>query len=542
MSLRTRVISPVVLALLSIVVYAGAAHSQPRPITTIASGPAALRQWDGIVDQMLRTGEFEVRRADNDTLISGRVHTRLRQLHHGVPVYGAEMTRQTGPSGATVSIFGTIYQDIAIDPTPALGVDDAVDAIERLSGVRLGPDRLPTLYVLPTGDGYKLAYRARVFSLYADTEYFIDANDATVLQEMGAAERQSAIGSGTGVLNNTQKMSVNQVAGGFGANDVARPPTLVTYNMKENLQRTLDYLNGDANLGSSDLASDTDNVWTDGAAVDAHAYAGFFYDYYFKRFNRHGLDDNNFHMLSLVHPAPRASVASQPANVVNAFYANAFYAGNGVMVYGEGFPPGITYGGRQWNYMAGALDIVAHELTHGITGFTSNLLYQNESGALNESFSDMMGTAVEFYFQPPGSGPLMADYLLGEDVTIPAVRSMENPASFSQPDHYSKRITVPLSNDNGGVHTNSGISNQMYYLAIEGGTNRTSGMTVQGVAVANREQIEKAMYRGFTQLMPANATFSVARAVTIQAATDLYGSSSAAVRAITDAWAAVGVN
>ena len=158
-----------VLALLSIVASAGAAHSQSRPITTVASAPAALRQWDGIVDQMLRTGELEVRRADNDTIVSGRVHTRLRQLHHGVPVYGAEMTRQTGPSGTTVSIFGTMYQDIAIDPTPALGVDDAVDAIERLSGVRLGPDRLPTLYVLPAGDGYKLAYRARVFSLTADT-------------------------------------------------------------------------------------------------------------------------------------------------------------------------------------------------------------------------------------------------------------------------------------------------------------------------------------------------------------------------------------
>ena len=92
------------------------------------------------------------------------------------------------------------------------------------------------------------------------------------------------------------------------------------------------------------------------------------------------------------------------------------------------------------------------------------------------------------------------------------------------------------------MHTNSAIPNQAFYLAIEGGTNRTSGLSVQGVGAANREQIEKVFYRAFTQLMPSNATFSVARAATIQAARDLYSSGSAAERAVTQAWTAVGVN
>ena len=112
---------------------------------------------------------------------------------------------------------------------------------------------------------------------------------------------------------------------------------------------------------------------------------------------------------------------------------------------------------------------------------------------------------------------------------------MENPAAYGQPDHYSTRVQVPITRDNGGVHTNSGIPNHVYYLAIEGGTNRTSGLSVQGVGQANREQIEKVMYRAFTQLMPSNATFAVARAVTIQAATDLYGTGSAAVRVVSSA-------
>jgi thermolysin len=211
------------------------------------------------------------------------------------------------------------------------------------------------------------------------------------------------------------------------------------------------------------------------------------------------------------------------------------------MVYGEGLPAGVTIDGQTWDFLSGALDIVAHELTHGVTEYTSNLVYRNESGALNESFSDMMGTSAEFFFQPPGSGLLKADYLIGEDVIRPGgLRSMANPGAFGDPDHYSKRFLG--TNDNGGVHTNSGIPNQAFYLAIEGGTNRTSGSSVQGVGGANRQQIEKVFYRAFTELLPSNATFAVARAATIQSARDLYGAGSPAERAVTQAWTAVGVD
>ena len=195
--------------------------------------------------------------------------------------------------------------------------------------------------------------------------------------------------------------------------------------------------------------------------------------------------------------------------------------------------------------------MVAHELTHGVTDFSSRLEYVNESGALNEAFSDMMGTSVEFFFQPPGSGQMQADYLIGEDVVVGVtsgapngIRSMANPALYGQPDHYSKRALLPPddAHDNGGVHMNSGIPNHAFYLAIEGGTNRTSGIRVQGVGAANREQIEKVFYRAFTQLMPSNANFSMARAITLRAAQDLYGLNSAPFNAVRDAWTAVGVN
>jgi thermolysin len=311
--------------------------------------------------------------------------------------------------------------------------------------------------------------------------------------------------------------------------------------MHQNLQRTLDFLNGLIELNEPDRASDSDNKWTDGATVDAHTYVGWTYDYYYKRFGRKGLDNNNIQLTSLVHPVNRNTVLSASGAVVSNFYLNAFYAGDGIMVYGEGLPSNLRSGGQSWNYLSGALDVTAHELSHGVTEFTSNLIYQGESGALNESFSDMMGTSVEFFYQPAGSGPLRADYLIGEDVVTPGgLRSMANPSQFGDPDHYSQRYTGP--NDNGGVHSNSAIGNQWYYLAIEGGTNRTSGLGVTGVGSANREQIERVVYRAFTQLMPANANYSTARAVTIQAATDLYGASSAVTRAVTQAWTALGVN
>ena len=115
-----------------------------------------------------------------------------------------------------------------------------------------------------------------------------------------------------------------------------------------------------------------------------------------------------------------------------------------------------------------------------------------------------------------------------------------NPTVFGDPDHYSIRDTSP--DDDGGVHTNSTIPSHAFYLSIEGGRNRVSGLTVQGVGAGNREQIEKSFYRAFTFLLPASANFSTARAATIQAARDLYGANATAVAAITQAWAAVGVN
>jgi bacillolysin len=508
---------------------------------------AGLREWDGAVDAMVRSGELASRLVRQDTVLQGRSHQRYDQYVDGIRVVGGDLARQTA-NGVTQSIFGRVYEVGDLRTRPTLSEEDARARFEKLSGRELPRNRPMELMILPKTDGgFALTYRTHFWKGGAWMLTYLDAHTGEVVQQYDDIRRQSAVGSGTGVLGDTKKISVTAASGRFLASDQLRPPTLITYDMQGNLSRTDLFLDGFYVPTTGDIASDSDNTWTDPANVDTHAQLGWMYDYYFRRFNRHGLDDRDVPILGVTHPVSRLAGLVVPDDIFDLYVTNAFWcpgcgpAGTGVMVFGDGLPPGFTIDGQYVDYLAGALDIVGHELTHGLTDFSSNLLSQNEAGALNESFSDILGTSAEFFYQQPGSGIRQADYLLGEDVFRPGgIRSMSNPAAFGDPDHYSRRFTGTA--DNGGVHTNSAIPNQAFYLAIESGTNRTSGLAVQGVGSANREQIEKVFYRAFVFMLPSNATFSMARAATIQAARDLYGVGSAAERAVTQAWTAVGVN
>ena len=514
-------------------------------LATIVPGSSqALRDWDTRTQSMLRSGELRIRQVRDDTLLPGHVVERADQYYRGVRVFGADISRQLDGQGVVLSIFGNLYDGIDVAADPTLAPDEVRTRVADLAGIQQAESSEPELVVFPRDEGgFRLAWRMRAVTARMDVvQYFLDAASGGVLLQYSDRQSQSAVGRATGVLGDSKKISVTGGNGSFTARDLLRPPIIETEDMKGDPFRTFSFLNGSLSLVAGDVASSSTNNWTDGAVDDAHVYAGYTYDYYFKRFGRRGLDDNNIRIRSLANPVRRTQAdLSSYFTAFPDFFVNAFYFGGGVMVYGVGLPPGFTLGGQSWTYTSGALDIVGHELSHGVTAFTSNLIYRNESGALNEAFSDIMGTSIEFFFQPPGSGDLKADYLIGEDVIKPGgLRSMENPSVFGDPDHYSRRFLGTA--DNGGVHRNSGIANHAFYLSIEGGTNRTSGLAVQGVGSSNREQIEKVFYRAFTQLLPSNATFSVARAATIQAARDLYGVNSAAERALTQAWTAVGVN
>ena len=198
------------------------------------------------------------------------------------------------------------------------------------------------------------------------------------------------------------------------------------------------------------------------------------------------------------------------------------------------------------------------------------LLVANHGGAVNEAFSDIVGTAVEFWAHETASGGAgRADYLMGED-TGRTIRSLDAPLAakgFLNPDHFSGmlwfivavfedtgeshflpfasvdgRTIVELpGHDLGGEHWNSTILSHAFYLAIEGGRNRTSGRTVQGVGGANRGDVERAFFRAMTDLMPNTVSMPMAADVIRQSAIDLFGFGSPTHNAIAQALDAVGL-
>jgi thermolysin len=182
---------------------------------------------------------------------------------------------------------------------------------------------------------------------------------------------------------------------------------------------------------------------------------------------------------------------------------------------------------------------VAHELTHGVIDTSAGLVYRNESGALSEAFADIMGLAVAFTESPTGRDGRRGDYLVGTDSVVGGIRSLAQPAIHGYPDHESHRWTS--AQDNGSVHANSTIISHAFYLAVEGGSNATSGIAVEGVGSANRGQIERAFYRACVYLLTSDASFTQAREAAIQSAVDLFGDRSTAVRAITQGFTAVGI-
>ena len=511
-----------------------------------------LRTWDGYVTARERAGDLRVKQVVQDPSLPSRTVERLQQYHQGVPVWGAEVVRDSD-RGVPISMFGELSAQPDVDPQPGL----AAEAAEQLMVSRAATGavllRRAALVILQLDTGeHRLTYTAVVSGGNEVFRVFIDASSGAELLRYSSIHTQAAVGTGRGTIGDTKKLSVVRQGAVYLADDQLRPPVLTTFDMRGNLGRALDVSFLGTPLFISDIAADSDNDWTDAVAVDAHAYVGWTYDYFFKRHSRRGLNNFDRPLVALINPVTPQAALALPADLFFSFAVNAFWCdecgpgGVGVMFFGNGIPLNYTLGGQNVTPLAGSLDVVAHELTHGVTSSSSGLIYMNESGALNEAFSDIMGTSVEFFFQQAGTGVGQADFLIGEDSFrmpgggLNGVRSMVNPLAFGDPDHYSIRFTG--SADDGGVHINSGIVNHAFYLAVQGGTNRTSGLTVQGVGIVNREQIEKAFYRAFVFMLPASATFSTARAATIQAARDLYGASSAAATAITQAWNAVGVN
>ena len=522
-----------------------------------ATGWSGLRSWDTTITRLLRTRELRVYRTRPNTLQPGLDSERLAQYHRGVPVYGADVSRQL-TDGITTAVFGTIFTGIELDTNPSLPPQTARTLLDGLAGPAFELADAPSLWILPVDDEYKLTYRGTLTNMKT---VFIDAGSGDVLLEFSLIRSQT-VGQGAGQRGDMRKMSTQQQGGSFRTRDLARPAQLRTLDMgfdaNRFYRRSWEIYIGDAPTSPQDLASDTDNRWSDATVVDLHTGLGWTYDYLATQLGWAGIDGLDGAIDAFVHPFDAKVVVDQHSrcdpeieteecailNFLVKFVDNAAYFSpghadsTGIMVFGEPLylPESLT-----------SLDIVAHEMAHGITFFTSGLGETpppNEPGALNEGFSDIIGTAVEFYVQEAGNAPLQADYLIGEDSKF-YVRSLRDPQELTNrlsgpyPDHYSKLFRGP--EDHGGVHVNATILGHLYYLAIEGGTNRTSGRTVTGVGSADRLEIEQVFFNAWANLLPGFADFPIAADTLVQSAIDLFGAASDPTIAIAEAIDAVGI-
>ncbi len=237
-------------------------------------------------------------------------------------------------------------------------------------------------------------------------------------------------------------------------------------------RRTCDFANAAVDLNTpaayactAGRASRTEGqAATGNVDVDrAHDYAGDTYQFYFTRFGRDSLNGAGLPLLSSVRVCDLGGCPFQ----------NAFWDGS-QMVYGAGF--------------AAADDVVGHELSHGVTQYTSNLFYAFQSGAINESMSDIFGELIDLS-NARGTDTAAVRWKLGEDMPIGAIRDMRTPSLFQQPD----RMTSPLYEldgfflDQGGVHTNSGVGNKAAFLMTDGGT--FNGRTVTALGIDKVAQI-----------------------------------------------------
>jgi bacillolysin len=446
----------------------------------------------------------------------GMTHYKYIQSLNGVPIDGGEFLVHTDKDGIVKVTNGKLRPDASVkmkDKTKAkLTEQEAIELawkhidltkketevkeetpplLKEKSDVPNTVEKSKLVVYEKDGD-YYLAYKVElqfIFPYPANWKIYVDAKDGQIVDAYNAVAEGATTGYGYGILGDYKALNTYYSNGTYYLYDITKPMNGVI--------ETRTAQNGSSLPGSYSV--DSNNAWTaysQGADVDAHYYAGVVFDYYKNTHNRNSFDNNGSTIRSTVHYGYQ--------------YNNAFW--NGVqMVYGDG-------DGSVFRPLSGALDVVAHEITHAVTDYTAGLEYRNQPGALNESMSDVFG-----YFVEPN------DYLIGEDVYTPgvsgdALRSLSNPEAYGQPAHMNNYVYT--SEDNGGVHINSGIPNKAAYLTI----------TSIGKAKA-----EKIYYRALTVYLTSTSDFSDARAALLQSAADLYGYGSSTYNAVANAWNQVGV-
>ena len=475
---------------------------------------------------------FELIRQEADNL--GHIHYRYQQTYNGKPIEDAIWIAHTNKD-KVYSLNGMIYNQISTPTSGSLTETDALEKALDHVGAAIYKWQLPgeeqhlkwetedeDATYFPTGElvfvtsdfsfeasSFRLAYKFNIYahSPLSRSEVYVDANSGAILRDAEIIHHVDTPGTAETAYSGTQDIIADSFGGEYRLRDGSRGDGVRTFDLNEGTSygAAVDFIDDD---------NDWDNVnpERDEYATDAHWGAEMTYDYFFLEHGRNSIDNDGFQLNSYVH--------------YSVDFVNAFWDGSR-MTYGDG-SGGVT--------PLTAIDIAGHEVTHGLTTFSAGLIYADESGALNESFSDIFGNAIERYARP-------ADYnwLVGDEIGL-TLRSMSNPNVYGDPDTYFGDYWAPLGGgDSGGVHTNSGVQNFWFYLLTEGGAGTNDNGDDYDVSAIGIDAASAIAFRNLTVYLTPSSEFADARFYAIESAIDLYGVCTFEVEQTANAWYAVGV-
>ena len=408
----------------------GRAIPNPRPLEAVGSPEAGARAYLSACASLFGLQDQATELAASSTAVdASRSIVRFQQVVNGVPIMGAELIVQLDESKNILAATGETLPSASVDTTPIVGaaaaVQTALDVVARTHALSTATltTSTPELWVYAPG---------------------------LIGPEDGPATLVWRIDVTPSTLSAIRELVLV---------DARRGSVPLHFNQIETAKnRQTHNLNNTTTLPGTLVCNESNPTCAggDADAVAAHLYAGDTYDFYLTNHGRDSLNNAGMTLISSVHYGPVG-------------YQNAFWNGS-QMAYGDQF--------------SRADDVVGHELTHGVTQFTSNLFYYYQSGAINESLSDVFGEFVDLT-NGHGNDVPSVRWVLGEDITgAGGIRNMQNPPLLGDPDKMTSPLYYTGSGDNGGVHFNSGINNKTAYLLADGGSFNGQTITALGLTKA----------------------------------------------------------
>lgn len=477
---------------------------------------------------------FHLQKIIKDDL--GFTHYRFQQNHQQIPIEGAHFIVHEQASRIQ-NVNGHLIKGLAIEVQPSLSEATALQfALAHVGAntyawenaqyeLALQSFQESTATFYPIGqlviapyqigtkqaDDYRLAYKFDVYAIEPLSRQwiYVDAHTGGILSTLTQLKDQDVVGTGQ-----KQYGCAEQVA--FTCHQGCTAYQLKEHRRGGSEEGIATYTANHTNAYPGFVVSSTESYFADSTAVAVHWGTEQVYDYYHHVHKRNSFDNKGSVLKSWVHYGEN--------------FNNAFWNGTW-MTYGDG-------DGSRFTALT-SLDIIAHEITHAITDYSAGLVYYNEPGALNESFSDIFGVLLSFYAE----GEECANWVIGEAITPngQGIRDLKNPNKFQHPDTYQGDYWYDGNGDNGGVHINSGVHNHWFYLLAKGG----SGVNDKGyhyeVNSIGRDKAAQIAYRNLTVYLLPTSDYVDAYHGSIQSATDLYGADSEEVKQTKAAWCAVGL-